>query len=91
MKIIVVLVAALLVGCTTPTPVGHSLPEPPVIIIERCPALKTLKDDETRLSEFVKTVTENYILYHECAAKHDLLVKWYAEQKALHDKLFNKK
>lgn len=91
MKKLIIISSIVLAGCSTTAPVGHSLPDPPNLIIEKCPALKTLQENETRLSEFVKVVTENYLLYHDCAAKHDMLVRWYTEQKNLHDKLFNKK
>ena len=92
MKAYVLLVSALLTGCATvTTPVQHSLPEPPKVIVERCPDLLLLPEKEERLSELVKVVTQNYMMYHECGAKHELLVKWYNEQKQLHDAIHNKK
>jgi hypothetical protein len=91
MKYLIIFISFFLFGCSTTAPVKHSLPEPPELIVERCPGLKTLNQDETRLSEFIKVVTENYLLYHDCAAKHDMLVRWYKEQKSIHDNIFNKK
>lgn len=85
-------IAALCVGCATVSvPVGHALPEPPQILTERCPDLVLLPEKEERISEFLKAVTQNYTLYHECGAKHELLVKWYREQKQIHDAVHNKK
>lgn len=92
MKIGILVAALLLTGCTTvTTPVRHSLPEPPSVLVERCPDLILLPEKEERLSELVKVVTQNYMMYHECGAKHELLVKWYNEQKQLHDAVHNKK
>lgn len=92
MKIGALALSLMLTGCATVTaPVQHSLPEPPKVIIERCPDLLVLPEKEERLSELIKVVTQNYMMYHECGAKHDLLVKWYNEQKQLHDAVHNKK
>ena len=85
-------IVALCAGCATVSaPVGHGLPSPPQVLIERCPDLILLPEKEEKLSEFIKVVTQNYTLYHECGAKHELLVKWYHEQKQIHDAVFNKK
>lgn len=90
MRYLSVLSVLLLTGCVTPGPVKHSFPKPPEVIVERCPDLHKLAENEQQLSEFLKTVTKNYTLYHECAAKHDLLVKWLKEQTEIHDSVFNK-
>jgi hypothetical protein len=91
MKALMLIPFMLIAGCSTTTPVGHTLPNPPELIIEKCPNLKLLPEGETRLTELLKVVSENYMLYHECASKHDMLVKWYNEQKSIHDNIFNKK
>ncbi len=90
MKILILLTTLVLVGCVTPGPVKHAFPKPPEQITETCPQLNTLKENEQQLSEFLKIITKNYSLYHECAAKHDLLVKWIKEQTDIHDAVFNK-
>lgn len=92
MNKLLVLLFAGLTGCATvTTPVKHQLADAPVVLTERCSYLKQVSDKEERLSEFLKVITENYSLYYECATKHELLVKWYTEQKQLHDVLFNRK
>lgn len=88
MKYILILSLALLTGCVTP--VKHSLPTAPQVITERCPRLELVKESEEKFSEFLKVIVKNYDLYYECATKHDLLVKWIEEQKAVHDAVFNK-
>ncbi len=92
MKYFVFILALFVSGCATvTTPVKHSLPEPPKMIVERCPDLFILPEKEERLSELIKIVTQNYMLYHECGTKHEMFVKWYNEQKQIHDAVHNKK
>ena len=89
MKYLSLLFIFLLTGCIT-TPVKHSFPKPPENVTETCQELYKLSDNEEQLSEFLKVVTKNYSLYYNCATKHDLLVKWINEQRAVHDAVFNK-
>ena len=88
MKYIVLPLAIFLSGCVTP--VKHAFPVPPPMIVERCLDLNKIPDDEEQLTEFVKAVIRNYNMYHECAAKHDLLTRWIDEQIKIHDAVFNK-
>jgi hypothetical protein len=71
-------------ACTT-VPVGHSLPDIPKEITDRCPVLFMVADDEQKLSELLKIVGQNYTLYYECVSKQQVLVEWYAKQKKIHD------
>lgn len=89
MKYIAIAFLFLLTGCIT-APVKHTFPKPPQGVIERCPDLNLIVQDEEKLTEFLKVVSKNYALYHECAAKHELLVKWINDQSAIHDEVFNK-
>lgn len=89
MKYIIILSLLFLAGCIS-APVKHAFPTPPPVIVERCPELFALAENEDRLSEFLKTISKNYTLYHDCAAKHDLLVKWLKDQTQIHDSVFNK-
>lgn len=88
MKYILTLTSILMLsGCIT---VKHAFPTPPELLTERCPNLTQLAENEEQLTELLKVVTKNYSLYYDCAAKHELLVKWINEQKAIHDAVFNK-
>ena len=89
MRLLLIALALLLSGCVA-TPVKHELPEAPEKLIKACPKLKEMPLDEERLTEFLKTVTQNYTTYYECAVKHDGLVEWYQIQKKIHDGVFNK-
>jgi len=89
MRLLLIALALLLSGCVA-TPVKHELPEAPEKLIKACPKLKEMPLDEERLTEFLKTVTQNYTTYYECAVKHDGLVEWYQIQKKIYDGVFNK-
>ena len=89
MKLLLIALALLLSGCVA-TPVKHELPEAPEKLTKTCPKLKEMPVDEERLTEFLKTVTQNYTTYYECAVKHDGLVEWYQIQKKIHDDVSNK-
>lgn len=89
MKYSLIALAFLLTGCITP-PVKHAFPTPPELMVERCPDLNQLAENEEQLTEFLKVVSKNYTLYHDCATRHELLVKWINDQKAIHDAVFNK-
>ena len=88
MKYLLLPAVLFLTGCVTP--VKHAFPTPPELIVEECRRLNTISNEEEKLSEFLKVVAENYNLYYECAVKHQLLVRWVNEQKAIHDSVFNK-
>ena len=91
MKQILWMSPLLLTGCLTTAPVRHALPDMPPLLTERCVDLKLMADKEEKLSELMKVVTQNYMMYHECATKHDLIIKWYKEQKQIHDVIHDKK
>lgn len=71
-------------ACTTVS-VGHSLPEIPKEITDKCPTLFTILDTQQKLSELLKVVAQNYTLYYECSYKQQTLVEWYTKQKKIHD------
>jgi hypothetical protein len=82
MKYALLLVAALLTGCSTAVPVVMKFPEPPKFSKEGCPNLQKLKED-AKLSDVSKTVAVNYTTYYECAVKNDAWLEWYNVQKII--------
>lgn len=74
-------VLVLLAGCTTTVPVARKFPEAPQTLLTQCPELKKLEKENPLLSEVIKSVTENYTLYHECSLKNDAWIEWYNMQK----------
>jgi hypothetical protein len=80
MKYLILLSVFLLSACGTTVPVKRTFPEAPSVLLEKCADLKKVKEN-AQLSDVMKTVTENYALYHECSSKHDSFVEWYKIQK----------
>lgn len=83
MKKLILLPLFLLTACgVTAVPVAPSFPVVPDTLMQRCAVLKEATEGMT-LTEFTKTVVENYILYHECERKVEGWHEWYAEQKKI--------
>ena len=81
MKILTLLLAMLLTGCTTFVPVTQKFPEPPGTQAQQpCPQLQKL-EPKAQLADVAKTVTHNYTEYYLCAAKLDAWQQWYNKQK----------
>lgn len=81
-------VSLLLSGCATQSvPVKQKFPEAPAILLEKCPPLEKIESDTIVFSEFLKVVTRNYTLYHNCAKVVEAWQLWYNEQKAISDEL----
>lgn len=85
-----ILVAIFLSGCSTNPSIKHQFPEPPVNLLQKCPQLKKLAEDEQKLSELLKVVSENYGTYYECAVRNDALIEWIQKQTIIHNDVFNK-
>lgn len=85
-KCIAALLLILMSGCSTVVPVTVKFPDAPDRIKIRCPQLKTL-NEEAKLSDIAKTVTENYTTYYECAVRTDGWIEWYETQKIIFEKL----
>ena len=74
------LLVLILTGCSTTVPVTAKFPNVPERLLVRCPQLEKL-ENEAKLSDISKTITNNYTTYYECAVKHDAFVEWYKIQK----------
>jgi hypothetical protein len=70
----------ILTGCSTTVPITAKFPDVPERLLVKCPQLEKL-ENEVKLSDISKTVTNNYTTYYECAVKHDAFVEWYKIQK----------
>ena len=80
------LIATLLVGCSTTVPVTRKFPEAPQTLIEKCPELKQLAQD-AKLSDVARTVVENYTQYQQCSNKSESWVEWYNTQKKIFEEV----
>jgi hypothetical protein len=81
MKKLLLLTIILLVGCTS-APVKRNFPDVPSELMQVCPDLKEI-EPTTKLSEVIKTVSENYMQYHECGIRMDVWIEWYKTQKTI--------
>jgi hypothetical protein len=82
MKYLIVLLVALLIGCSTTVPVVAKFPEVPEKLMVKCPQLQKVTDD-SKLSDITKTITNNYTEYYTCAVKNDAWIEWYQIQKII--------
>ena len=87
MKYISLILAACLVGCSTPVPVKQKFPDVPKTLVERCESLKKIEGDRVAITEMLKVVVQNYGMYYECAAKVDGWQEWYTEQKRIYESI----
>ena len=63
-------------------PVTAKFPDVPERLLVKCPQLEKL-ENEAKLSDIGKTVTNNYTTYYECAVKNDAFIEWYQTQKRI--------
>lgn len=80
--VFIVFTILLLTGCSTTVPVKAKFPEIPERLLVKCPQLEKL-ENEAKLSDISKTVTNNYTTYYECAVKNDAWIEWYQVQKKI--------
>jgi len=72
----------ILTGCSTTVPVTAKFPDVPERLLVKCPQLEKL-ENEAKLSDIGKTVTNNYTTYYECAVKTDAWIEWYQKQQQI--------
>lgn len=90
MKKLILLPLLALAGCSiTAVPVTPKFPEAPATLQEKCADLKEATEGMS-LTEFTKTVVENYVLYHECKVKVEGWNVWYNEQKKIFEEATKK-
>ena len=83
MKMIALALCVMLGGCSVTVPVKRNFPDVPETLLKPCPELSKIQKDDPALSEVVKSVIENYTLYHECALKSEAWIEWYNTQKKI--------
>jgi hypothetical protein len=89
-KKLILLPLLALAGCSiTAVPVAPKFPEAPATLQEKCADLKEATEGMS-LTEFTKTVVENYVLYHECKVKVEGWNVWYNEQKKIFEEATKK-
>jgi len=91
MRLIALLLSVVLLsGCAIFTkflPAKPKFPEPIKELTEPCPDLKKIEGDKVAITDLLRTVVENYGLYHECSLKNEGWNEWYKEQKKIYNKI----
>lgn len=85
-SIIIGTLLLLLAGCVA-TPVARKFPSTPDSLLQSCDKLTTINTDTITLSDFTKSVTQNYGLYQECNIKNEAWIDWYNTQKQIFDEV----
>jgi ABC-type Fe3+-hydroxamate transport system substrate-binding protein len=78
-----IVLAFLITACSTAVPVTQNFPDAPEMLMEKCPALKTIQGEKVTIVDFTRTVSENYTTYYQCAGKNDAWIDWYNQQKKI--------
>jgi hypothetical protein len=81
MKTLLILIVALLTGCSA-VPVKRTFPELPPSLTKSCDPILPVPETK-KLSVVLTVVTENYAHYQECSIRVDAWRAWYEEQKKI--------
>ena len=81
--VIFIVLVFLITACSTAVPVTQNFPDAPEMLMEKCPALKTIQGEKVTIVDFTRTVSENYTTYYQCAGKNDAWIDWYNQQKKI--------
>ena len=84
--VIFIILAFLATGCSTTVPVTAKFPQAPERLIQPCPQLEKL-ENEAKLSDIAKSVTNNYTKYHECSIQNESWIEWYKAQKQIFESI----
>jgi hypothetical protein len=52
-------------------------------MLEKCEELKKIEKSNVVLSEVIKSIVDNYTLYHECALRNTIWIEWYKANKKI--------
>ena len=88
----ILLVTVALAGCGFSKPVlmMPEFPEPVKELTEKCRELQMIEGDAVAITDMLKTVVNNYTLYHQCSLKVNGWNDWYLEQKSIYDEVKTK-
>jgi len=84
--VIFIILAFLATGCSTTVPVVAKFPKAPERLMQPCPQLEKL-ENEAKLSDIAKSVTNNYTKYHECSIQNESWIEWYRTQKQIFESI----
>ena len=82
MKKLILIPLIALVGCVG-VPIERKFPAVPDTINQACPELQQVPPNNTKLSEMMVVVTNNYKEYHTCQIRVESWMEWYTTQKKI--------
>ena len=83
-KLLSISLLCMLSACqTVSVPITSKFPVIPEELLVECGPLFTIDKDVVYLSEYTKTVIENYKKYHNCSNMIQAWQNWYKEQKTI--------
>lgn len=86
MKKLLVPIILVLSGCSATVPVSQTFPDVSPSLTEKCQDLMKIEGENVAITELLKTVIQNYSLYHQCSNKVEGLNEWYTKQKEIFNK-----
>lgn len=88
MKLLVILFLVIFIqGCSIAVPVKRNFPIAPSTLLESCPQDLNVLVPGAKLSDVARTVSDNYTIYHQCAAKSKAWIEWYTKQKQIFEEV----
>lgn len=96
MKLVSLIFVSLLAGCSLFGPSYAPIdppkfPEATETLKQKCRELQELDTAKTNnITDILKSVVQNYGLYHECSLKVDGWNKWYTEQRKIYEEAIEK-
>lgn len=79
MRLYILLLAVFLGGCSTLVPVKQKFPDAPPALMERCPELIIVSEQQNNIRDFMEVIIKNYGAYHRCAERVNGWQEWYKE------------
>lgn len=90
MKKLIFISFLFLTGCgifKEPVPIVMTFPDSTPDLMKKCEELKTVEGDKVAMTDFLKTIVQNYTLYYQCSNKVDGWQEWYTNQKKIFDEV----
>jgi hypothetical protein len=87
MKAMILIMVAMLYGCSTTVPVKQRWPDAPLELMKKCPTLVQLAPTETAITDLLRVVVRNYTTYYECSTRLEGWQEWYDTQKKIFEEV----
>lgn len=89
MKLLLVMLAIVIAGCSTVVPVKPDFPDAVPELVQRCQELQQVPvtGNPVAITDMLKTIVNNYSLYYQCSNKVDGWNRWYEEQRRIYESI----